>query len=187
MRSLNRSKQLGLLALSLCFVLSPSARAQKDVHAALIEKSSRKPAPTFHLPDAQGQITPLSTYRGKVVLLNFWATKCGGCILEVPSFIDLQKTYGGGKFTAVGISADMPYEGLKTADEAWKLVHPFIASHGLNYPILMGNDAIITAYGFQMYPATYLNDKTGKIAATYEGVVDKADVAKNITALLSER
>ncbi len=62
-----------------------------------------------------------------------------------------------------------------------------MTSHKLNYPILMGNDSVIDAFGFQSYPATYLIDRSGKIAATYVGVVDKNDVEANIKSLLAER
>ena len=87
----------------------------------------------------------------------------------------------------MGISADIPYEGLKSSAEAWQLVRPFIASHKINYPILMGNDAIIGTYGFESYPATYLIDRSGRIAATYVGVVSKDDVEANLKTLLAER
>ena len=165
---------------------SLNAYGQKDVHAILVAKPDRKPAPAFHLVDANGKTVQISDYRGKVVLLNFWATSCGGCILEIPSFIELQRDYGKSGFTAVGISADIPYEGLKSTDEAWRLVRPFISSHGLNYPILMGDNSVIGDYGFRSYPATYLIDKSGKIAATYVGIVDKNDVETNIKTLLAQ-
>ncbi len=86
----------------------------------------------------------------------------------------------------MGISADISYLGLKGPDEAWKLVRPFMASHKLNYPILMGDGSVVDAYGFPSYPATYLIDRSGKIAATYVGVVDKNDVEANIKTLLAE-
>jgi peroxiredoxin len=176
-----------LIALAWTFTILPNAYGQKNVHAILVAKADRKPAPTFHLESAMGKIIQVSDYRGKVVLLNFWATKCGGCILEIPSFVELQQTYKKSGFTAVGISADIPYEGLKNADEAWQYVRPFMTSHKLNYPILMGNDSVVDAYGFRSYPATYLIDRSGKIAATYVGVVDKSDVETNIKMLLAER
>lgn len=174
------------LALASIFAVSPSAHSQRNVHAILVSKTDRKPAPAFHLASADGKNVEVSAYRGKVILLNFWATNCGGCILEIPSFIDLQKAYEKSGFTAVGISADIPYEGLTSAGEAWQKVRPFMASHKINYPILMGDNSVIDSYGFQSYPATYLIDRSGKIAATYVGVVDKNDVEGNIEKLLAE-
>ncbi len=176
---------LALLPLGLAIL--PIASAQQHVHAALVPKARRKIAPPFHLVGSNGRTVQVSDYHGKILLLNFWATKCGGCILEIPSFIEMQQTYEKQGFTAVGISADIPYLGLKSPGEAWQLVRPFIASHGINYPILMGDDATIDAYGFQSYPATYLIDRSGHIAATYVGVVSKKDVETNIKTLLAER
>ena len=129
----------------------------------------------------------IPSYQGKVVLLNFWATDCGGCKLEIPWFIELQQSYNNKGFTAVGVAMDISYESLKNADEAWGLVRPYLASHGLNYPILMGDEATSKAYNLQVYPATYLIDKSGRIAATYIGVISKADVEANINRLLAER
>jgi peroxiredoxin len=168
------------------FITPRSAAAQHDVHATLVAKADRKAAPDFHLVGANGKTVQISDFRGKVVLLNFWATSCGGCVLEIPSFIELQQKYGNSRFTAVGISADIPYDGLKTADEAWLKVRPFIAKHQVNYPIVMGNDAVITSYGFEAYPATYLIDRSGHIAATYVGVVSKDNVEANIKELLAD-
>jgi len=62
-----------------------------------------------------------------------------------------------------------------------------MSSHGMNYPVLMGNDSVVNVYGFKSYPATYLIDKSGRIAATYVGVVDKGDVEANMKKLLAER
>jgi len=75
---------------------------------------------------------------GYVVLLNFWATACGGCKLEIPWLIDLVSAHKKDSFIVVGISMDTSYEGSKSAEQAWSQVKPFIADHKLNYPILMG-------------------------------------------------
>ena len=184
----NLKHKLSILLSVVAIAMIPiSAAAQHDVHAPLVAKGDRKNAPTFHLTSAEGRVLQISDFRGKVVLVNFWATACGGCVLEIPSFIELQRKYGSSKFTAVGISADIPYEGLKSADEAWQKVRPFIVQHQVNYPIVLGNDSVIDAYGFNSYPATYLVDKSGHIAATYVGVVSKDDVETNIKKLLEEQ
>ena len=98
----------------------------------------------------------------------------------------MQQTYGKSGFTAVGVAADIPYDGLKTADEAWAKVRPFMAAHKINYPIVMGTEPVIEAYGFDAYPSTYLIDRSGRIAASYVGVVSQKDVEANIKALLAE-
>jgi len=170
-----------------CVLLTPVLFGQRDVHAVLVTQAARKPAPSFHLAGDTGKTMQIADYKGKVVLLNFWATACGGCVLEIPSFVALQQAYQDKGFTAIGIAMDISYEQLKGADEAWAKVKPFAADHKMNYPILMGNDATFDAYGSDAYPATYLIDKTGKIAATYVGIVNKDNVEQNVKALLSER
>jgi peroxiredoxin len=130
----------------------------------------------------------LSDSRGKVVLLNFWATGCGGCVLEIPSFVEIAKTYKGTGFTAVGVSNDITYEGLKDADEAWARVRPFMKKYGINYTIAMGDDETIKAYALSTLPATFLIDKSGRVAVAYVGVViNKDNVAANIKSLLAEQ
>ena len=168
--------------------ITPALFGQQDVHVALIPPANRKSAPAFQLVAEDGTKMQISDYRGKVVLLNFWATDCGGCVLEIPSFIELEKAYKDKGFTAVGVSMDISYESLKDANEAWGRVRPFMAKHGVNYPIAMGDDAISKSYALNAFPATYLIDKSGKIAVSYVGVViDKDTVATNIKSLLSER
>ena len=76
---------------------------------------------------------------------------------------------------------------LSSPDEAWSKVKPFVADHKINYPILMGDSSLLGAFELRFLPATFLIDKQGRIAATYAGVVDKADVDSNITKLLAEQ
>ena len=185
----NVRRRVGLVLLATCafaFTFLPSAYGQRNVHAVLIATANRKAAPVFHLSNSNGKKVQISDFRGKVVLVNFWATECGGCVLEIPSFIELQHAYEDKGFTALGISADIPYEGLKNEQEAWGKVRPFVRSNHVNYPIVMGNDAVIKSFGFASYPATYLIDKSGRIAATYIGIVSKDDVEANIKRLLAE-
>ncbi len=168
--------------------IMPALFGQQDVHATLTPPANRKVAPAFQLATEDGRKTQLSDYRGKVVLLNFWATDCGGCVLEIPSIIQIENSYKSQGFTALGVSMDISYEGLKDANEAWGRVTPFIAKHGVNYPIVMGDDAISRAYSLNAFPATYLIDKSGKVAISYVGVlINKDTVATNVKSLLSER
>ncbi len=143
-----------------------NAAAPKTERAVLRAPSERKPAPAFRLIDASGKAVRLSDYRGKPVLLDFWATSCGG---------------------VAGVSMDILYEDLKGPAEAWSKVRPFIQEHKVNYPILMGDDQVTKSYAIEALPATYLLDKHGRVAATYVGVVDKEDVERNVKGLLSER
>lgn len=158
-----------------------------EVRTSLQSKRSRKSAPQFVLLDRAGKSVALSSFAGKPLLLDLWATKCGGCIKEIPSFIELNHIYSHKGLAVVGVSMDILYEDLKGPDEAWTLVNPFVQAQKVDYPILMGDDGITKNYSVNALPVTYLIDKRGRIAATYIGVVHRANVEKNISLLLAER
>lgn len=160
---------------------------QQFVGASIQPPAERKQAPAFRLFDASGKTVSLSDYRGKVVLLDFWATECGGCRIEIPWYIEFERAYGEKRFSVVGVSMDIQYESLKDANEGWGRVRPFVIENKVNYPILMGNDQVSKAYDIKALPATYVIDRNGQIAAMYVGVLaDKADVEANIKSLLAE-
>jgi peroxiredoxin len=154
------------------FATSKTALAHLDAAKA------RKPAPNFTLKDASGRAVQLSSFKGKVVLLNFWATWCGGCKVEIPWFVEFQQTYAGRGFEVLGVSFD---------DDGWKLVKPFIAAKHLNYPVMICDSHIAALYGgVDALPVTYLIDKSGRIASTHLGVVSKSDYQAEIEKLLIE-
>jgi peroxiredoxin len=178
----------GIPATFLALVMAAgTAASQQNVHATIVAQASRAAAPAFGLADSSGKSVQLSDYRGKVVLLNFWATECGGCKLEIPWFIELETAHKSDSFTVLGVSMDTSYEKLTNSDEAWSRVRPFVADHKMNYPIVMGDSSLLGSYELRFLPATFLIDKQGRIAATYSGVVDKADVSSNIDKLLAEQ
>jgi peroxiredoxin len=152
--------------------------ASRAIRASLTPENTRKPAPDFILNDASGRSVHLSNYKGKVVILNFWATWCGGCKVEIPWFIDFQKAYSGRGFQVLGVSFD---------DDGWKLVKPFIAAKNVNYPVMIGDSRTAALYGgVQALPVSFLIDKSGRIASTHLGVVSKSDYQAEIEKLLSE-
>jgi cytochrome c biogenesis protein CcmG/thiol:disulfide interchange protein DsbE len=177
---------MAYVALSLA-VLSPALEGQQDAHAKVVASARRKPAPVFQLMDASGKSFQVSDYLGEVVLLNFWATECGGCLREIPSLIGLQTAYKDQGFAVVGVSADILYSNLKSPEAGWGQVNPFVASHHMNYPILMADDPVLIAYSAKSIPATFLIDKSGRIAATYVGIVNKDNIEANVKALLAEQ
>jgi len=128
----------------------------------------------------------LSDYRGKPVVVNLWATDCGGCKAELPSFVTLSERYKG-RVTVVGVSMDVMYEDLKSAAEGWARVTPFAAAHGLKYPILLDDGSAEKGFNVTALPATYLVDRAGRLAAAYIGIVDAADLDANVKTLLAER
>jgi len=151
---------------------------QPTVRAPLQSASDRKPAPNFALQDASGKTVQLKDYRGKVVLLDFWATWCTGCKKEIPWFSVFQRTYAKKRLSVIGVSLD---------EGGWRVVKPFLADTEVPYRILLGDDSTAQRFGITNLPDTFLIDRQGRVAAVYRaGLVDKDDVESNIRVLLSE-
>ena len=160
--------------------------ATNGVTAAIQPVQQRRSAPDFTLKDAAGKTVRLSDYRGRVALLDFWATKCGGCVEEIPWFIEITEMFAAKGLTTVGVSEDIAYENLKGADEAWTLVKPFVRDHKVTYRVLMGDGQVTTSYDIKALPLTYLIDRQGRVAAVYAGMVNRADLEANIRSILAE-
>jgi peroxiredoxin len=174
-----------LFAALSCAAFAGCAEAA-TIRAVLKSPGARTEAPAFRLADASGKTEQLADYRGKVVLLNFWATDCGGCRLEIPWLVDIDQAFKNRSVAVIGISMDISYEDLKNSAEAWEKVKPFAASHRIAYPILMGENEALKRYDIQALPVSYLIDTHSRVAATYAGLIDKDDVKANINALLTE-
>jgi peroxiredoxin len=139
------------------------------------------------LKDGGGKIVRLSDYRGSVVLLDFWATKCGGCVEEIPMFIQIADAYRGKGLWAIGVSEDIIYENLPGGSaQAWGQVKPFVRDHKISYPVVVDDAEVHRRYNITTLPLTYLIDVRGRVAATYSGVVERANLEANIARLLSE-
>ena len=135
-----------------------------------------QPAPDFTLNDSAGSPVKLSGYKGKVVLLDFWATWCTGCKVEIPWYVEFQNKYRNDGLVAIGVSMD---------DDGWKSVKPFLEEHKLNYPVVIANQELTTRYGgLPSLPITLLIDRDGKIAESHAGMVDKDVFENKIKTLL---
>lgn len=154
-----------------------AAKDEPRIRAALQPAEQRKAAAEFSLEDSTGKTVNLTSYHGRVLLLDFWATWCHGCKEEIPWFAEFKRKYARQGLTVVGVSLD---------DDGWTKVKPFIKSEKISYQILLGNDATAKKYGIERMPDTFLIDRSGRIAAAYIGLVDKDDVEKNIRAILSQ-
>jgi len=139
------------------------------------------------LEATSGKRVSLSDFRGQPVVVNLWATNCGGCRAELPDFVRLYAVYQSKGLAVVGISMDILYDNLKGAREAWAVVKPFVATHGMKYPVVLDDGSAEKALKVTALPATYLLDRSGRIAATYIGVVDAGNLEANIKTLLAER
>lgn len=160
-------------------LLFAGCNSSKPVSAASSTKpeKDRKVAPEFELKDADGKTVRLSDYKGKVVLLDFWATWCGPCKIEIPWFIQFERTYKDKGFAVIGVAMD---------EEGWTVVKPFISEMAINYRIVQGNDATAQLYGgVDALPTTFLIDRDGKVAATHVGLNAKDDFENGIKKLLA--
>ena len=135
----------------------------------------RKIAPDFTLTDAQGKPITLSAYKGKVVLLDFWATWCGGCKVEIPWYVEFDTRYRDKGLVVIGVSLD---------EEGMKIVKPFLEKRHIDYPVVIGSDALGQQFGLQSMPLTLLIDRNGKIAVSHTGIVDKDNFESHIRELL---
>jgi len=171
-----------LLLLSLAAVALVSCSGSKETvkHATAKAQESRKAAPAFTLTDSNGSKVSLKDYRGKVVLLNFWATWCGPCQVEIPWFQEFEQQYKSKGLEVVGVSMD---------EEGWQVVKPYITSHKLNYRILLGDDSVSQLYGgLDALPTTFLIDREGKFAfPPHVGLIGKNQYASEIQSLLEEK
>ena len=134
-------------------------------------------ASDFTLQTADGKTLKLSDYKGKVVIIDFWATWCAPCRKGIPDLIDLKKKYGSKGFEIIGISVDR-----ETKDQ----VVPFIKENGINYPVVYGNANVYQQYGgIRSIPTSFVVDKKGKIIASYEGLTTKLTYEEHIKKLLA--
>ena len=160
----------GLIA---CGVLTAAVSA--DVKPINI----RKTAPAFKLKDTKGVAVRLADFKGRVVLLNFWATWCPPCKEEIPWFIEFQRKYKESGLEVVGISVD---------EKGWKVVKPYLTDQGkdINYPVLLDDEHLNEVYAVSTMPKTLMIDRDGKVAAIHNGKVDKDGVEAEIQALIAQ-
>ncbi len=151
-----------------------TSKAEKGPTPTLPPNEITGAAPAFTLYNLHGKPTSLADFRGKVVVLDFWATWCPPCKREIPDFINLQKAYGSKGLQIVGIALDEPDK-----------VVDFAQQNGMNYPVLLGDDAIAAKYGgIDGIPTTFLIDKQGKIVSRFEGFRPREVFESEIKKLL---
>jgi thiol-disulfide isomerase/thioredoxin len=147
-----------------------------------------KPAPEFTLPDLSGKEVSLSSFKGKTLLINFWATWCGPCKLETPWLIELQNEYGPKGLQIVGISTEG--DDLKPGDtEGWAhdkaAIAKFVKEEHMDYPVLINGDSLATQYaGLEVMPTSVYVNAEGKVVAVQLGITSKEEMAANIEKAL---
>ena len=137
--------------------------------------SALRPAPDFSLTDVAGHPLHLSDYRGKVVILDFWATWCEPCKQEIPHFIDLQSKYSAQGLQILGISMD----------DSEPPVRDFQKQFKINYPLAVGSAKLADQYGGILgLPITFVIDRNGQIVARHIGATDVSVIEAEVKKLL---
>jgi peroxiredoxin len=173
---LRNLKRLGcaVLLLGALFALAfTSFRPLFRAPEARPAESSR--APAWELKDLDGKSVSSSDFKGKVVILNFWATWCPPCKEEIPGFVELQKKYGGQGLAVVGVSLD---------EHRLSKVRRFIEETEINYQIVLGNVMMMQNFGGSGLPTTFVIDRSGKIVAKHVGFTSKETFEKELVPLL---
>jgi cytochrome c biogenesis protein CcmG/thiol:disulfide interchange protein DsbE len=162
----------------------PAAPATADTGAAQASPLLGKAAPAFTLEDLQGRKVSLADFKGKAVLVNFWATWCGPCKLETPWLVELRNKYAAEGFEVVGISTEG--DDLKPADKAGlardrAAVAKFAATMKVPYPMLLGGDSLSEKFGgLDAMPTSFYLDRNGVVVAEQMGMSSEAEMEANI-------
>ena len=148
-------------------------------------KTDGKPEPQIKLKDLDGKDVTLADYKGKVVFVNFWATWCDPCRVEIPWLIEMQGKYASKGFTVLGVAMD---------DEGKSVVTPFIAKERfdvngqklpMSYPIVIGNDEASDKFGGILgFPTSFLISRDGKIVTRFQGLKSPDELAQAIESQL---
>jgi cytochrome c biogenesis protein CcmG, thiol:disulfide interchange protein DsbE len=159
-----RVSGLALLAASFALLIGGCAKSAKDM------------APDFSRNDLAGEPVHLADYRGRLVLLNFWASWCGPCREEMPQFSAWQRSDGARGLRIIGVSMDDDVQSARA----------FLKQHPVSYPIVMGDAKLGETFGGILgLPTTYLIDAQGRIVARYEGESSLGKMGTQIQGLLS--
>lgn len=158
--------------------VSPSSAAAAAVPVAAVTLPKLGPAPAWQLGDLAGKPVSFDQFKGKIVVVDFWATWCPPCKAEIPGYIELQKKYGD-DLVIVGVSID---EGGPS------VVKAFADKVGINYQLVMADEKVAAAFGgIEVVPTTFLIDRSGQMRDRKEGAEEKAEYEKKIEALLGEK
>jgi thiol-disulfide isomerase/thioredoxin len=165
-------------ALALALLTLDSSELWSSPASGTACPADSKPANlNFTLKDVQGRNIRLADYKGKVILLDFWATWCGPCKVEIPWFVEFQQKYGAQGLQVIGVSVDDTVEKLR----------PYVKEYKMNYPVLQGlhHDDIQDAYGpLWGIPVTTIISRDARICAKHSGISSKEKFENAIKALL---
>jgi peroxiredoxin len=167
--------KLLLLALPLALFAASGCARKESAGAARAHFAATK-APAWTLQDVNGQPVSSDQFKGKVLVVDFWATWCGPCRVEIPGYIELQKKYGKDGLVVIGISLD---------EQGPAVVKQFVEKNGVNYPMVMATPAVIEAFGgVEAIPTTFIIDREGMIRERKIGSEATADFEKRLLPYL---
>jgi cytochrome c biogenesis protein CcmG/thiol:disulfide interchange protein DsbE len=165
-----------VVALMLMFTFKLARRPKPGASSSATAQMKSGPAPDFTLQALDGKTLRLSDFRGKAVVLNFWATWCAPCKIEMPWFVDLQKQYGPAGLQFLGVAMD---------DASAKEIAEFAQSMNVNYPIVIGKESVGDAYGgIPFMPETFYIDRSGNIVDKAFGLKGRGEIEDNIKRIL---
>jgi peroxiredoxin len=160
---------VAIMLFSAPYLSRRAAVARGNAHAG---QAKGQPAADFNLQSLEGKQVRLADFRGKAVLLNFWATWCQPCKIEMPWFEELQKQYGPQGLQVVGIAMD---------DAGKEEIAKFARDMGVNYPILLGTESVGDAYGgVQFLPSTFFIDRDGKVVDHIFGLKSRSEIEDDV-------
>ncbi|MFZ2323483.1 MAG: TlpA disulfide reductase family protein [Ignavibacteriaceae bacterium] len=176
----NRLILILVLAVSINILSSDRTEVKNssDIKNVLTVKDEGDKAPNFALKSVDGKTVKLSDYKGKIVIIDFWATWCPPCRRGIPDLISIQKEFKK-DVVVIGVSLD--------AEKTIKDVPGFIKDYGINYPIVYGDDKITIDYGgIRSIPTSFVVDKKGNVVDSHIGLVDKDVFVSKIKELLKK-
>ncbi len=178
---------IAVVAVIAATYLADRATRQPKNSAAkvILSNAAAKPAPDVTLRDLDGKDLSLAQFKGKVVLVNFWATWCEPCQVEIPWLIEMQQKYAARGFTVLGIAMD---------EEGTSVVTPWVqkerfdvngSKSQMNYPIVIGDDAAADKFGGLLgYPTSVLINRDGKVVKRITGIISYDEISKSIESQL---
>jgi cytochrome c biogenesis protein CcmG/thiol:disulfide interchange protein DsbE len=172
-----------LLASAAKGVLVPDANGAPQYQSPF----TGKPAPAFALEDLSGKKVSLADYKGKAVLVNFWATWCGPCKIETPWLIDLRNQYAAQGFEILGVSADdIDRDNPKLFASEKNDIAKFVDQEKMPYPVLIEGDKVSKPYGgLDSLPMSFFVDRKGTVVAVQLGLTSASDIEANIRKSLA--
>ena len=167
---------LFIAAAAAVLALTAARKPFTSPNGATITSASPTPSPAWELKGVDAKPVKFSDFAGKVVILDFWATWCGPCRMEIPGFIELQKQYADKGLVVVGVSLDQ---------DGASVVKSFMDKTGINYPVVLGDETIVNAFGgVEGIPTTFIIDRNGQIVGKHVGYAAKAEFESEIKPLL---